>query len=269
MPKMSERRTHTNLVQCLSKDFVRLLCPRVAVLALCVVPLGCGEDPSSGANAKTTNSHAPETASEATGIATDDAGNLRLAVPTLAEVEVDADAPPPRSRNEIFVEQTKLRRLYLTSKTNTRVVEDFSRGVHVHEETGEICWPALACYNPDCAGRGPNGELFAYITPDSSAYVTSTGAIAYRRTSSAKATPSEDTFLVGENPNEIYAQRPDLLGGVCPECLKTRDLANETDEDRRRYELWIRPHQFPDVAQRMRELVEERRRRIVWERANR
>jgi hypothetical protein len=59
----------------------------------------------------------------------------------------------PRSTDEIFTEKRQLPRLFLTTKTHTRVLGVKTQGMFKDSATGEDCWPALQCTNPDCPGR--------------------------------------------------------------------------------------------------------------------
>ncbi|MHC4179350.1 MAG: hypothetical protein ACYSWU_17695 [Planctomycetota bacterium] len=154
---------------------------------------------------------------------------------------------PPRSRDEIFRERLKLPALYFTAKTHKRVMAPMSRGMFVDEQTGEICWPALACNNPECPGRKEDEPLL-FIEPDAAVYVKPDGSVGY-------------------NPGRAAAgARP---SGPCPECLKTRNPQTETIEQRQRYIAWVRPHVLPETAARMKQLDEELQRRIRVDRSHR
>ena len=73
----------------------------------------------------------------------------------------------PRSRDEIFREKGTLPRLYLTKKSHTRVLGPASKGIFTDDKTGEECWPAMECINPDCPAAG-SAEPFLFTTFDRS-----------------------------------------------------------------------------------------------------
>ena len=232
---------------------------------------GCADDAASSSNVdgagRADGSQPAVVSGTATGTASGDAGYDRLELPALPARDEVVSGPPPRTRSEIFEARREVPRLYLTGKSLKRVVAPTSRGIFVDDETGEICWPALGCYNPDCPDRGAHGEPYAFIAANALAYVAEDGSIAYRQPKPLQ--PDVGQFSSSDKTGEMYARDPSLLGHVCPACIEVRDLASETDADRRRYQRWIRPHELPETTERLRELNEERRRRIVWERANR
>ncbi len=248
-------------------DFGRLL------LVACFAGMfaGCVDDAASSSNVngadRASGSQSPIVSGTATGTASGDAGFDRLQLPTLPTIEAVESGPPPRSRDEIFAERRDVPRLYLTARTLKRVIAPTSRGIFVDVETGEICWPALGCYNPDCPDRGADQEPYGFIAANPFAYISSDGTIAYRQPTTTRKDVA--SFSSSDKLSEAFARDPSLLGHVCPACIEVRDLANETKADRRRYQRWVRPHELPETTERLRELNEERRRRIVWERANR
>lgn len=147
---------------------------------------------------------------------------------------------PPRLREEVFRERLELPRLYFTAETRKRVRAPAGKGVFVHEESGEICWPALVCNAPDCPGRTADGKPFVFIAPDPCICIKPDGTLGY---DPARAS-------LDKNPS-----------GACPECLKIRNLSTETDQQRRRYIEWVRPYVLPETARRLKELEEEQQRR--------
>jgi len=153
------------------------------------------------------------------------------------------EPPPPLSRDEIFRQRLELPALYLTAKTHKRVIAPMSKGMFVDAETGEICWPALACNNPDCPGRKA-GEPFVFIEPDAGSYVKPDGSIGY-------------------DPARAAAER---VVGPCPQCAKIRDPRTETNAQRQQYISWVRPYVLPETAERMKQLDEELHRRVLFER---
>ena len=200
--------------------------------------MGCNDkqQPAGGGDTRSpVADNAAEPAPLSQGTLTHDAAQERIriaTVPTWEQYEAEAGEPlpEPRTRREIYEEQKKLPALYLTHETGTRVVAAPRLGTHTDANTGETCSPALGCYNPNCPRRGEDGEMFAFVIANS-------------------------------------AQSP--AGPTCPACLETRDLSTETHADRRRYARWVQKYELPETAALLRELTEERRRRIAWERAHR
>lgn len=148
----------------------------------------------------------------------------------------------PATRDDIFADQMNLPAVYLTAKTNKRIIAPTSLGIHVDKETGEIAWPALACNAPNCPGRGDNGEPFLFIAPDPSMIVKPDGTLGYDRAASAgKPGPT--------------------LG--CPQCLKKRRLETETPEQRQQYINWVKPYVLPETAAAMKKIQQRRQDRIA------
>jgi len=148
--------------------------------------------------------------------------------------------PRPKTLEELYEEERKLPALYLTTQTNQRVIAPGDRGVFVHEKTGELCWPASGCYNPDCPGRTPSGEPFVFIAPDPAMFAKPDGTVGY------------DPSRGGELDNYY---------GNCPQCLKIRQLDQESDEDRLRYSTFVRPYVLPETEKRREELQAARKQR--------
>ena len=154
---------------------------------------------------------------------------------------------PPRTREEIFQERMALPARYFSAKTHQRVIAPAGKGIFVDEETGEICWPALVCNNPDCPGR-QGDEPLLFIEPDSAYYVKPDGTVGY---------------------DAARAKAERHRAGPCPECARKRDPRTETAEQRQRYIDWVKPYVLPDTAARMKQLDEEFQRRIRMERSQR
>ena len=155
-------------------------------------------------------------------------------------------ATPPRTRDEIFREKVNLPILYLTAKTKQRVVASKGQGNFLDKNTGEICWRALECRNPDCPGRAANGELCIFIIPDPAVYLKADGTIGF---------------------DQKKAKRVAKHGRVagCPECLKIRNIKSESTATRERYASYVQPHVLPEAAKRLEELDEEYKRRVEWD----
>jgi hypothetical protein len=169
---------------------------------------------------------------------------IAAALPLLASCS--KSEPPPPSRDEIFQERLALPAVYFTAKTHKRVIAPASKGLFIDEQTGEVCWPALACHNPDCPGR-KGDEPLLFIEPDAGVYAKPDGTIGYDRARAAKQS---------------------VVAG-CPECLKKRNLSAETPEQRARYISWVKPYVLPETAARLAELDELLQRRIALDRHKR
>jgi hypothetical protein len=170
---------------------------------------------------------------------------LVAALPLLASC--GQSEPPPSTRDEIFRERLALPAVYFTAKTHKRVIAPASKGLFVDEQTGEVCWPALACHNPDCPGRS-GGEPLLFIEPEAGVYAKPDGTIGYDR---ARATTNQS-----------------VVAG-CPACLKKRRPQTETPEQRARYVSWVKPYVLPETAARLAELDELLQRRIALDRRQR
>jgi len=133
--------------------------------------------------------------------------------------------PEPLSEAESFQQQLEQPALYFTAETNTRVIAPAKERLFVDEKTGELAWPAMECGNPDCPGRGENGEPFLFIEPDPGMVIQTDGSIGY-------------------DPSKARAARNQVMG--CPKCLETRDLKNETAQQRQQYIRWVRVHKLAE-----------------------
>ena len=127
----------------------------------------------------------------------------------------------PKTLEELYDEERKLPAVFITAESGTRVIAPGDQGVFVDEKTGEIAWRALTCTNPDCPAQKPQGEEpFLFIAPDPAIIAEPDGTLGY------------DRSLVDEADNYY---------GNCPECLKVRNLASESDKDRQRYSNFATP----------------------------
>jgi len=151
----------------------------------------------------------------------------------------DPASDAPRSEEDLFQARLDLPRLYLTAETNTRVIAPARRGCFVDDETGEVCWPALACQRPDCPGRSDDGEPHIFIAPDHGVYARDDGTVDYDESRS----------------------RTDPHGGLCPACLQGRDPQHLSKQERKQFVNWVRPYVLPETAEQMARLDAERKRR--------
>lgn len=147
----------------------------------------------------------------------------------------------PKTLDELYEEERQLPSVFITADSNQQVTAPGNKGVFVHEETGELAWRALTCTNPDCPAKKPAGEQpFLFIAPDPANVANPDGTIGY------------DRSLVDEADNNF---------GNCPECLKIRSLATESDKDRQRYSNYAVPYVLPETAKRRKELAAARKER--------
>ena len=72
----------------------------------------------------------------------------------------------PRTRQEISAEQSSLNRLFLTAKTNRRILAPSQTATFVDPVTGEPAWPAFTCHNSKCPKRGTEDEPYLFIFSD-------------------------------------------------------------------------------------------------------
>ncbi|MCE9554835.1 MAG: hypothetical protein K8T91_15885 [Planctomycetes bacterium] len=172
-----------------------------------------------------------------------------------ANLETDRQAKPAlRTASQITAEQANLPKLYLTQKTHRQVVAEGNADVVIDPQTGELAFRTWICRNPDCPGRKPGGEPVQFICYDPLYYVKPDGSVDYK--------------IVQDRIAEITR-----LGGtpwpLCPECLKVRNLANETQEEQRKYVEFCVEYVLPESERRMKELEAEYVHLITKERERR
>jgi hypothetical protein len=149
---------------------------------------------------------------------------------------------PPRPSDEIFRERAGLPTLYLTAKTHQRVIAAGDKGLFVDENSGEVCWPALACHAPNCPGRHSPDEPFVFNAPDPAFVAKPDGTVGYD-----------------------HSQKPaEKMAGACPECLKGRNLKTESPQVQQNFIDWVQPYVLPETAKRLKRLDEESQRRIQY-----
>ena len=131
--------------------------------------------------------------------------------------------PAPRSKDDIMRDIATLPVLYLTEKTQRQVTASDDKKNFVDEETGEICWRARACHNPDCPGKGSDGKPHLFISPNPAIILKPDGSFGFDLEKANKA---------GNDPTM----------GACPECLKERNLSSEPKTTRNKYADWVKAH---------------------------
>jgi hypothetical protein len=148
---------------------------------------------------------------------------------------------PPKSIEQLYTDERQLPGLYLTAETNARVIAPIEKGAFVDEKTGELCWPAKVCTNPDCPGRGPAGEPFLFITPITGVVANADGTVGY---------------------DASKEQTPDNYYGNCPQCLKKRNLPAEDDAVRKKYADFVQLYVLPETEKLRKEFAEKRQARV-------
>lgn len=152
------------------------------------------------------------------------------------------EAEPPATLKELYEEDRNLPAVYLHAETNERATGPGNSGILVRD--GQLYWPALTCTNPACPAAGRE-EPVLFHQSDPGVIVQPEGALGYDLAAAARATGSSSGTLPGS----------------CPECLPIRDLASETEDDRQRYQNFVRPYVLPETAQRREELAAARQQR--------
>ena len=145
----------------------------------------------------------------------------------------------PKTLDEMYEEERQLPSLFITAQSGTQVTAPGDTGVFVDEATGELAWRALTCTNPACPKYSID-EPFLFIAPDPAIVANPDGSLGY------------DRSRVDEADNHF---------GNCPECLKIRNLASESDEDRQKYSNFATPYVLPETGRRREELAAERKAR--------
>ena len=149
--------------------------------------------------------------------------------------------PRPKTLEELYEEERQLPALFLTADSGTQITAAGDTGAFVDEKTGEVAWRALTCTNPECPAKKSDGEQpFLFIAPDPAVIANPDGTLGY------------DRSLVDEAENNF---------GNCPECLKIRNLASESDKDRQRYSNYAVPYVLPETEKRREELAAARQAR--------
>ena len=152
----------------------------------------------------------------------------------------------PRSLEEISREQMELPALYIT-ESGERVRAPGNQGVVIHESSGEIAWRSFACHNPDCPGRGRDGEPYLFPMPDPRFYVKEDGSLGSREFDSPEDWNWDQDFEL-----------------ACPKCLELRNRAGESSEERLQYLEWCQLYVLPETEQRVEQLKQEYQARVEY-----
>ncbi len=171
----------------------------------------------------------------------------------------------PRTVNTINADRMQLDTVFLTKNGREVVAPRGKDGIQVDVivDSGELVWLALTCTNPNCPGKEeaiePGDRPFLFIWADPLVVAKPDGSVGY--------------LEIGPDQDRMELVR--ALGGqmepACPECLKTRDIDSESDEERQKFVDFCQPYFLPETAARMKELDEEHSRRLkhLEERRNR
>jgi hypothetical protein len=151
--------------------------------------------------------------------------------------------PQARDPETIFQQQQKLDGLYFT-RSGKEVTAPLHRGIFIDVDSGEICFPAVACHNPACPERG-SSEPYRFFIDDPSVILSGDGSLG---TNMKVEITSSDPAVEA------------LLSGHCPACLETRNLTRESRSDWDDYSRFVRPYMPADTRAEMRRLDEERKR---------
>jgi len=150
-----------------------------------------------------------------------------------------------RSLQEIEQEERSLDALYLTAETGKEIAAPANKGVFVDQETGELCYPAYMCANPDCPGKESGDRPFLFIHRDVLVRTGPGGKIV------------RDEIPPGNDPAAFIKSRGGFLVPTCPACWEVRKGRSETPVQKQRFINWARPYVLPKTAKRMKELEQE------------
>lgn len=156
-----------------------------------------------------------------------------------------------RSLQEVEQEMRSLDVLYLTAESGARITAPATRGVFVDEGTGELCYPAYTCVNPDCPGGKSGEQPFLFIHRDVMLRAGPGGTVV------------RDEFPPGRNPLEVIESRGGFANPTCPACWEQRRGVAETPARRQQFVEWARPYTLPRTEVRRRQLEAEYRRKAA------
>ena len=144
---------------------------------------------------------------------------LSAAADAYETIPAKLPAPKPRLMHDIVLERLNVNQLYLTEKTHKEVIAPAKLLTPLDPETGERCFPALTCHNPDCPGKqqAPGGRPYLFVS------------------------------------SSMHMQVQ------CPACAEAHDPSTRTPAEHKQYRAWVKSYTLPDSAARLRQLDEERR----------
>jgi hypothetical protein len=147
----------------------------------------------------------------------------RLVLLVLPLCLIGCSRAKPRSADEILTEKQRMPRLYLTAKTHARVIAPKSKGTFKDPATGEDCWPAMQCTNPDCPGRTEKEPVL--FTPFDVSAHQGCPACAKKRNLARESAAEKVKYLKFVQPYELPEIR-DRLKVLEEEFKRQYDLAN-------------------------------------------
>jgi len=142
--------------------------------------------------------------------------------------------PDVTTLKDLYNDERSLPAVYMVDGTGEQLIAAGDAGIVIHDD--KLAWPALICTNPECPA---DEDPYLFIAPDPAVVLQADGAIGYDRSR--------------EDASNYF--------GNCPQCLETRDLAQESDEDRQRYSNFVMTYVLPETAQRREELAAARQAR--------
>lgn len=157
----------------------------------------------------------------------------------------------PRPISEIEQEMRSLDVLYLTADSGKRVTAPASKGVFVDEESGELCFPAYSCANPDCPGRTDGEPPLLFVHRDVMLRAGPNGDVV------------RDDMPQGRSPLDVIASRGGFPNPTCPACWEVRRGKSETPALTQQFVEWARPYTLPQTAARKKQLEDEYQRRAA------
>lgn len=156
-----------------------------------------------------------------------------------------------RSLSQIEQEMRSLDTLYLTAGSGKKITAAATKGVFVDGESGELCFPAYVCTNPECPGSQGDGQPFLFIHRDVMLRVGPGGEIV------------RDEMPQGRNPVDVIESRGGFANPTCPACWEVRRGRPETQAMKQQFVEWAQPYTLPVAAARKKELEDEYQRKAA------
>jgi hypothetical protein len=147
------------------------------------------------------------------------------------------------TRDQIYEAQQAVPTLYRTESGKEVIAPGNKFGVIVDGDTKELAWATWKCDNPNCPakGQGKDGRPYLFIWPNFLAFAKEDGTVGFGQ---PKTEEDLAKFQVFAEPG-------------CPECMKKRNKAQESPEDRMQYQNWATKYVLPEAEARIKELDEE------------
>jgi len=113
----------------------------------------------------------------------------------------------------------------------------------IDPESGKIAHRVQKCTNPDCPGRGEDGEPLLFPWVNKMLYLGSDGEINH-----LPVQTKEEVRMVA-----VHAEV------ICPVCVKTRKRSTESEEVRDQYRQWCKAYVPPRALEQLKELEDQRK----------